>query len=178
MHHCFVLLQLLCMMCPGVTGISVCQCFSIGTVGMHTMHSITFHESRPVQGVQRTEASEKKEGVCPKPVSKQDSQKVLLFDIRSTKGRAKLDTSDTTTAIASSSASSSSSSSSSLPPLQLGWRVVRAEKKYGPGASVTKYEEWIACMYEIYKYATAVYNAVSSDRRNRKASVMGVLFHV
>ena len=120
---------------------------------------------------------ENRKTCSPKPVSEQDSQKVLLFDIRSTKGRAEFDTSNTTMAIASSLASSSSSSSS-LPPLQLGWRVVRAEEKYGPGASATKDEEWIACLYEIYKYAMAVYNAVSSGRRGRKASVMGVLSHV
>jgi hypothetical protein len=61
MQHCFVLPKRLCMICPGVAGVSVCQCFPIGTVGMHDMHSLQFHESLPVRGVRSTEASEKKE---------------------------------------------------------------------------------------------------------------------
>ena len=117
----------------------------------------------------------------PNPVIKQDSQKVLLLDIRSSKGRDEFDMSNSTIAIASSlasSASSSSSSSSSLSPLQLGWHVVRAEDKYGLGASPARLEEWFACLFEIYRHAGAVYAAVTSERRGRRASVMDVLFHV
>ena len=55
---------------------------------------------------------------------------------------------------------------------------MRAEEKYGLGASPTQLKEWFACLYEIYKYAMAVYMAVSSRRRGRKASVMDVLSHV
>ena len=87
---------------------------------------------------------------------------------------ANIDTSNAKTAIVSSSASSSSSSSSS-PSLKLGWHVVCAEGKY---PSPEQRQKWIECLYEIYRHVEAVYMAVKSIRRGRKANVMGVLFHV